>query len=311
MIFIQLTGLSGAGKTTLSYNVKHELEKRGYKTEVLDGDNYRRTLCRDLGFSRSDRIENIRRLGFVGKILSRNGVVVILSAINPYEEIRRELKEDSPQVKTVWIDCDLETLQKRDTKGLYERAFLPDEHPDKIHNLTGVNDPFEIPPNADLIIKTADESMDESAAKLLNFILKHIERRSADKTPKALFIGRWQPFHNGHKWLIEQKLNRGVPVLIAVRDVAPDEKNPLTTPQTIEILRKFYDGEDVEIITISNIESINFGRNVGYEINEFTPPDEIGTISATEIRKYLSEKSETWKEKVDEKIHDLIIKHIG
>jgi adenylylsulfate kinase len=312
MIFIQLTGLSGAGKTTLSFKVKYELEKRGYKTEVIDGDDYRQTLCKDLGFSKTDRIENIRRLGFVGKILSRNGVIVILSAINPYEEIRLELKENSPQeIKTVWIDCDLETLQKRDTKGLYKRALLSDDHPDKLHNLTGVSDPFETPQNADLIIKTADETADESTASLLNFILENIERRPDDKKPKALFIGRWQPFHNGHKWLIEQKLQQNIPVLIAVRDVAPDEKNPLTTAQTVEILGKFYDGENVGIITIPNIESVNFGRNVGYEINEFTPPDEIGNISATEIRKFLSEKSETWKEKVDEKIHDLILKHIG
>lgn len=306
-----MTGLSGAGKTTLSYNIKGELEKRGYKTEVIDGDDYRQTLCKDLGFSRADRIENIRRLGFVGKILARNGVIVILSAINPYEEARRELKENSRQIKTVWIDCDLETLQKRDTKGLYERAFLPDDHPDKLNNLTGVNDPFENPRDADLIIKTDDETARESTAKLLNFILENIEQRQNDKTPKALFIGRWQPFHNGHRWLIAQKLNRKIPVLIAVRDVAPDEKNPLTTAQTIEILEKFYDDEDVEIIAISNIESVNFGRAVGYEINEFTPPDEIGQISATEIRKNLSEKSETWKEKVDEKIHDLIIKYLG
>lgn len=311
MIFIQLTGLSGAGKTTLSYTVKDELEKRGFKTEVIDGDDYRQTLCKDLGFSKNDRIENIRRLGFVGKILARNNVVVILSAINPYEEIRREIKENSPQVKTVWIDCPLETLQKRDTKGLYERAFLPAGHPDKLNNLTGVNDPFETPQNADLIIKTDNESVGASTAKLLNFILENIEQPTKNRIPKALFIGRWQPFHNGHRWLVAQKLNQNIPVLIAVRDVAPDEKNPLTTAQTIEILQKFYDGEDVEIITISNIESVNFGRGVGYEINEFTPPAEIENISATEIRKHLSENSGLWKEKIDEKIHDLVIKYLG
>lgn len=310
MIFIQLTGLSGAGKTTLSYNVKQQLEKLGLKVEVIDGDDYRQTLCKDLGFSKADRIENIRRLGFVGKVLARNNVVVILSAINPYEEARKELKENIPQNKTVWIDCGLETLQERDTKGLYERAFLPENHPDKLNNLTGVNDPFETPEDADLIIKTDAESVEESSAKLLNFILENIEPRRSNK-PKALFIGRWQPYHNGHRWLIEQKLSQKIPVLIAVRDVAPDEKNPLTTEQTIEILKTFYDGEDVEIITISNIESVNFGRAVGYEINEFTPTEDIGNISATEIRKHLGEKSDAWKEKVDERIHDLIVKYLG
>lgn len=277
---------------------------------MIDGDEYRANLCKDLGFSKKDREENIRRLGFVGKTLARNGVIVLLSAINPYDKIRRELKEKSPFVKTVWIDCGIEILKNRDTKGLYRRAFLPADHPEKLNNLTGVNDPFEIPREADLIIKTDSETVESSTEKLLNFILENIETRK-DRTPKALFIGRWQPFHNGHKWLIEQKLQQKKSVLIAVRDVPPDENNPLTTEQTVEILRKFYDGEDVEIMTISNIESVNFGRKVGYEINEFAPPPEIESISATEIRKNISEKNDAWKEKVDAKIHDLIIKYLG
>ena len=129
--------------------------------------------------------------------------------------------------------------------------------------------------------------------------------------PKALFIGRWQPFHNGHKWLIDHKLNENIPVLIAVRNVLPDEKNPLTTAQTVEILEKMYEGKDVEIIVIPDIESVNFGRTVGYQINEFSPPPEIGSISATEIRNCLKTGSDDWKEKIDGKIHDLIIKYLG
>lgn len=130
-------------------------------------------------------------------------------------------------------------------------------------------------------------------------------------TPKALFIGRWQPFHNGHKWLIAQKLEREIPVLIAVRDIEPDAKNPLTTNQTVEILQKMYSGENVEIMVIADIESVNFGRKVGYEINEFAPPPEIGSISATEIRNHIRAKSDEWKKMVDEKIQDLIIKYLG
>lgn len=305
-----MTGLSGVGKTTVSYNVKRELEKRGIKTEVIDGDEYRETLCKDLGFSKEDRFENIRRLAFVGQKLSQNGVIVILSAINPYDEIRLEIKEKSPIAKTVWLDCDLEILKQRDTKGLYRRALLPDTHPEKLHNLSGVNDPFEVPNGADLIIRTDEETVDEATEKLLNFILENISHK-IDKTPKALFIGRWQPFHNGHKWLIEQKLEHSIPVMIAVRDVEPDEKNPLTTDQTVEILNKFYQGEEVEIITIPDIESVNFGRGVGYEVNEFSPPAEIGAISATEIRSNLRTHDDAWKEKVDEKIHDLIFKYLG
>jgi nicotinamide mononucleotide adenylyltransferase len=129
--------------------------------------------------------------------------------------------------------------------------------------------------------------------------------------PRALFIGRWQPFHNGHRWLIEQKLGRGIPVLIAVRDVPPDENNPLTTAQTVEILERMYEGRDARVVVLPDIESVNFGRRVGYEINEFEPPAEIGVISATEIRRCLKNKSESWKEKVDEKIHDLVAKYLS
>lgn len=309
MIFIQMTGLSGAGKTTVSYNVKRELERRGLRTEVIDGDEYRATLCKDLGFSREDRIENIRRLAFVGQKLSQHGVIVILSAINPYDEVRREVKANLPAAKTVWLDCDLETLKQRDTKGLYRRALLLDGDPEKLANLSGVNDPFEAPTDADLILKTDRETESESTENLLRFILENIAQKRA-KTPRALFIGRWQPFHNGHRWLIDQKLKLNLPVLIAVRDVEPDEQNPLTTDQTVEILRRFYDGKDVEIIVIPDIESVNFGRKVGYEVNEFTPPEEIGNISATEIRDGLRKKDDAWKEKVDGRIHDLIVKYL-
>lgn len=182
MILVQLTGLSGAGKTTLSYNVKRELQKRGWKTEIIDGDEYRETLCRDLGFSRADRIENIKRLGFVGTLLVKHGIIVLLAAVNPYEESRRRLKEKSDSVKIVWIDCDLETLRQRDTKGLYRRAFLPENHPDKLDNLTGVGDPFEIPRDADLTIKTDLETVAESSRKLLDFILAHIVNSNGNKT---------------------------------------------------------------------------------------------------------------------------------
>ena len=182
MILVQLTGLSGAGKTTLSYNVARELQKRGFKTEVIDGDEYRRTLCGDLGFSEADRLENIRRLGFVGMLLAKHDVIVLLAAINPYEESRRRLKEKSDSVKTVWIDCDLKILRERDTKGLYRRAFLPESHPEKLDNLTGVGDPFEIPQDADLIIKTGVETIAESSRKLLNFILAHIENKNGNET---------------------------------------------------------------------------------------------------------------------------------
>ena len=123
---------------------------------------------------------------------------------------------------------------------------------------------------------------------------------------RAMFVGRWQPFHNGHKWLINQRLSRGVPVLIAVRDIPPDSKNPFTTDQTIEMLDAAYEDEDVVVIPIPDIESVNYGRGVGYKINEFVPPANIGFISATNIRECILNKDDSWKDNVDPKIHSLV-----
>ena len=107
MLFIQMTGLSGAGKSTIAQTAKNILVDLGYKVELLDGDDYRRHLCRDLGFSKTDRLENINRLGFVGLTLARHGVIAIMAAINPYEEARENLKRKSALVKTIFVDCPL------------------------------------------------------------------------------------------------------------------------------------------------------------------------------------------------------------
>lgn len=175
MLLIQLTGLSGSGKTTIANGVKRLLQQKNYKVEVIDGDIYRKRLCPDLGFSKEDRNENIRRLGFVANLLAANGIITILAAINPYEDIRRELKQYGPHVSTVWIDCEIETLIKRDTKQLYKKAMLPDDHPEKIRNLSGINDPYEVPQEADFIIHTHLESEGKSVDALFNFILRKVQ----------------------------------------------------------------------------------------------------------------------------------------
>ena len=169
MLLIQMTGLSGTGKTTLSQKAQTLLENQGLKVEIIDGDVYRKTLCKDLGFSKKDRYENIRRLGSLAYQYVNEGTIAIVAAINPYEEIRKELKENYG-AKTVWIKCDLDILIKRDTKGLYKKAQLPDGHPEKILNLTGVNDTYEIPVSPDLTIDTGIESADQSADRLYQFI---------------------------------------------------------------------------------------------------------------------------------------------
>jgi adenylylsulfate kinase len=175
-MIIQFCGLSGSGKTTLAMHTRNLLQEKGIPVELIDGDEYRKVLCADLGFSKEDRNTNIRRLAFVASKLSAHGIVTIICAINPYDAIREEIRAKYPDVKTVYIHCDMQTLIARDTKGLYKKALLPDDHPDKIKNLTGVNDPFDVPSSPDLVIDTSVETIDESIAKLLGLILSYYQR---------------------------------------------------------------------------------------------------------------------------------------
>jgi adenylylsulfate kinase len=171
---IQLCGLSGAGKTTLTQHVRQTLTAAGVKVEIIDGDEYRRNFCRDLGFSREDRLENIRRLALIASKFSAHGIVSIISAINPYEELRAEIRQTYPNVNTIYIECPLEVLISRDTKGLYKRALLPEGHPDKLRNLTGVNDPFDIPQHPDLVIHTGTNTLEYSVSQFAAFIISRM-----------------------------------------------------------------------------------------------------------------------------------------
>ena len=128
----------------------------------------------------------------------------------------------------------------------------------------------------------------------------------------AIFVGRFQPYHQGHISLIMQKINAGIPALIMVRDIAPDAKNPFTTEQTVEMIEKYHavKGHDVQVIIIPDMESVNFGRGVGYEINEFTPPENIGWISATGIRNSIKEGDNDWRTLVDKSIQADVEKYL-
>jgi adenylylsulfate kinase len=163
------TGLSGAGKTTISEIVERELRERFGHVEVLDGDIVRTNLSKGLGFSREDRDTNILRIGFVADLLTRNGVGVIVSAISPFKEardqVRRNIGEDFIEV---FVDAPLEVCAARDVKGLYEKAFAGE-----IEQFTGVSDPYEPPAAPELHIKTDEEEPHESARRV---ILKLEER---------------------------------------------------------------------------------------------------------------------------------------
>ncbi len=156
------TGLSGAGKTTISEIVEKELKQRFGKVEVLDGDIVRTNLSKGLGFSREDRNINVLRIGFVANLLTRNGVAVIVSAISPYREAREQVRRRIIDFVEVFVDAPLEVCAERDVKGLYEKAFAGE-----IENFTGVSDPYEPPVDPDLIIKSAEEEPLDSALKVL------------------------------------------------------------------------------------------------------------------------------------------------
>lgn len=163
---VWFTGLSGAGKTTISQYVRDNLIEKGYRVEHLDGDVIRQTLTRELGFTKADRDDNIRRVGFVAHLLTRNNVIVLVSVISPYQDIRNEVREKIGAFIEIYVKAPLEICKKRDVKGLYQRAQAGE-----IKNFSGIDDPYEPPINPDLICNTNLESIEESAGKVVQKIL--------------------------------------------------------------------------------------------------------------------------------------------
>jgi adenylyl-sulfate kinase len=162
------TGLSGAGKTAIAKLVEQALRGRGLKVERLDGDIVRQSLTRDLGFSKEDRDINIERVTFVAKLLTRNGVVVLCSFISPYRKRRARSRQEIGEFIEVYVECPVQECAQRDAKGLYARAFAGE-----IANFTGVSDPYEEPENPEIVCHTAQETVEESVAKVLAYLETH------------------------------------------------------------------------------------------------------------------------------------------
>src|SRR5262249_54229095 len=159
------TGLSGAGKSTLAERVSAEFRRRGYKVEVLDGDEVRTHLSKGLGFSKEDRDTNIRRIGYVARLLARNGVIAITAAISPYRQIRDEGRAAHENFVEVYVHCPLETLVERDVKGLYKKALAGE-----IQNFTGVSDPYEPPETPEVTVDSSRETVEHSAQRILAYL---------------------------------------------------------------------------------------------------------------------------------------------
>jgi adenylyl-sulfate kinase len=164
-VAVWFTGLSGAGKTTISRAVENYLRVSGYRVEVLDGDELRHTLGKGLHFSKEDRDENIRRIGYVASLLTRNGVIVLVSVISPYREIRDKVRDEIRHFAEVYVNTPLEVCEQRDVKGLYRKARAG-----LIHQFTGIDDPYEVPLNPEIECRTAEENVEVCAARVLAWL---------------------------------------------------------------------------------------------------------------------------------------------
>lgn len=168
------TGLSGSGKSTTARKVAEQWKADGMRVELLDGDELRETVCRGLGFSREDRFENIRRIVYVAGLLARNDVLVLVSAITPYREMREYAREKLPGFVEVYVDCSLEECERRDVKGLYAKARR-----NEIAAFTGISDPYERPERPEIVIDTVGRSVEKNCAAITDWL--HTRSREAYK----------------------------------------------------------------------------------------------------------------------------------
>jgi adenylylsulfate kinase len=162
------TGLSGSGKTTIACELAKRLRDRGAKVEILDGDVVRTNLSKGLGFSKEDRDINIRRIGFVANLLSRNGVIAITAAISPYRTIRDEVRSSTERFIEVYVNAPLQVCESRDVKGMYAKARAGE-----IKGFTGVDDPYEEPLHPEIVCNTATETIAESVDKIVAYLESH------------------------------------------------------------------------------------------------------------------------------------------
>jgi adenylylsulfate kinase len=168
---VWLTGLSGAGKTTIANALCAELLNRGFRVELLDGDVVRKNLCSDLSYSKEDRNENIRRIGFVAELLTRNGTIVLVSTISPYRQIREEVRAKIRDYLEVYVNTPLQVCERRDPKGLYKKARAGE-----ITHFTGIDDPYEAPLAPEIECNTDGESLVVCTHKIMAAVLAYLSR---------------------------------------------------------------------------------------------------------------------------------------
>jgi len=281
-----MTGLSGSGKSTIAEGVS-----RFRPVDILDGD-----VCRGLGFTHEGRQENLRRIAHLAKHLGRH-TDVLVCCISPYQSVRQMAREVCGDIRVIHVNASVDACRARDTKGLYARADAGE-----IPNFTGVQDPYEAPTDADLVIDTDDETPEESIQKLARYI-------AGKRRRYALYIGRWQPLHNGHMHIMRERLDAGDDVAIGVRDVPLTDDDPYPLGLRVDMVRAAFRKEVEEgrvvVFPIVDIASINIGRKVGYEIKTIEVAPDVAAVSATEIRRRIREDDD-WEYLVPAGVVDVL-----
>lgn len=257
-----LTGLPCSGKTTIA----NELGRHLY-AEILDGDEIR-DLTNNIEFTKENRTRHMMYVAAMAHYVSKY-VDVIVSLVSPIRSVRNSIKIKHPNLYEIYVQCDLNICKHRDTKGMYEKAIRGE-----ITNFTGVQEEYEEPLDPDIVVRTDKSSIEECVNQILTLY---------NSTPKALLIGRWQPLHEGHKWLIEQVQKMGHNVLLGIRHTPINGDNPYSAQERIDMIQKMFNNS-VDHIVLPDIVGVYYGRGVGYEVKELQPPKDVAAISSTKIR---------------------------
>lgn len=278
-----MTGLSGAGKSTLARYAADRCQVR-----VLDGDELRKGLCAGLGFSEKGRIENLRRVAHLARFLNEY-TDVIVACITPYEKTRKAARKicGSENWRLVYVEASIEEAIRRDPKGLYDMVAAG-----ALHGFTGVSDPFDEPEGPDLVLNTEEGGIRECGDRLTGYI-------RGDDTLWALFIGRWQPLHNGHVAILRAALDEGRRVAVGVRDVRISASDPYSMAVRLRMLNETFEVEAragrFRAFPVCDIASVHVGRGVGYKVVQYDMPEGVEGISATEIRARIMRRDRSWR----------------
>lgn len=258
-----LTGLPCSGKTTLANEIANRIGAK-----IMDGDEIR-SISNNKDFSREGRIHQMEQVAHTAYLLSEF-IPVVVALVSPYKSIRDSLKKQFPNLKEIYVKCDIEECKKRDVKGMYKLA-----QEGKIKCFTGIDDPYQEPTKPDVEVNTNNNDINSCVTKIITML----------PDSYSMFIGRFQPFHKGHIEIIKKLLSENEKVIVAIRDTPISDINPYSVKERTEMIRKeFYNKNKVKIITIPDIKSIVYGRDVGYNIRNIRLDKSLESISATDIR---------------------------